>query len=49
MKASSPGDLYAPTLFEAEIPDVKNPLQRRRPVPDVPLSRAVRDAVEDAL
>lgn len=42
-------DLYETDLFNAELPDVANPLQPRRPPPNVPLNRATRDAVEDAL
>lgn len=44
-------DLYDSDLFSADIPEPDNPLSStpRRPPPSVPLSRAVRDAVEDAL
>jgi len=42
-------EVYVSTLFDAEIPDVANPIARRRPPPNVPLKREVRDAVEDTI
>lgn len=42
-------DIYAVTLFNAEIPEVTNPTVRRRPPPDVPIGRALRDGLEDEI
>lgn len=51
MKRKGERDIYDVDLFSAEIvePECPLPSTPRRPPPNVPLSRAVRDAVEDVL